>query len=394
MEDIRRFFRCYGLAAICCVAPIIFGLVVMEHLSSQTLGIDVAHIAWRPNIIEPQANPKKEAIPQPAIAAKRVQPVAGEQNQPAAEEQTEASQDPSIQPLVIQLVGRQNLVAVSGFHIVACVAAIMVATYVLLQFFSSWTLIPIFLICASLAVLVGNADWRSEAVREKFVFSVFRLAALKETYVQKDASGVATRPEFAEHGVAQPVSKRFDAESLIKAAGRNTSIGLFAAGFVLFALFAVSKLPDDAPSPKELHDSAKYLRLLLYAASAAFVTSIISSKIYVDMPPRLVEAPSNAPLKAILNSLLSVWSATYSIVLVAGFGPAFAVWLLKRDKFRALKADERRRLLDDAGEKEDDALNILPMSTLTGLISVIAPLLASPAFEALQKILAAASGAK
>jgi len=156
----------------------------------------------------------------------------------------------------------------------------------------------------------------------------------------------------------------------------------------------VSKLPDDPPSPKELHDNAKYLRLLLYAASTAFVTSILSSKIYVDLPPRLVAPPSGAPLKAILDSLLSVWGATYSIVLITGFGPAFAVWLLRREKFRALKADERKRLLDEAGEKEDDSLSILPMSTLTSLLSVIAPLVASPAFEALQKLFAAASGAK
>jgi len=93
---------------------------------------------------------------------------------------------------------------------------------------------------------------------------------------------------------------------LIEAAGRNTLIGLFSAGCVLFALLAVLRLPDEAPSPKELHDNARYLRLLLYTASASFVTSIISSEVYVVLPPRLVEPPSDAALKEILISLMSV----------------------------------------------------------------------------------------
>jgi hypothetical protein len=59
-----------------------------------------------------------------------------------------------------------------------------------------------------------------------------------------------------------------------------------------------------------------------------------------------------------------------------------------------LAEHERKRLLAATGQKEDDSLNIVPTSTLTRILSVVAPLFASPVFEALQKLLAAANGAK
>ena len=437
-ETSKTLLKCYYLSLICLIAPIVFSGLVFKIVTPAALGIDLVQVDWTPTIIKPGPNAK---IARPLSAGSpngQDAPQAGASNQgkatetgsreagseptPSAVSSTgqgapqagapnaanasvtvanskteEPSEDLTIRPLVRQLVGRLNYAAVWSFYLVICSAAIAVALYVLKRFVGLGWWLALIVGCVPLAFLMNLASgWENEAVRAKFLVSVLSAADKSDPYL---GAGPTAEGPTAQAGTGLSMSnagnmQKFKSQGLFDAAHVNTLLGLYALALMLIALAVISKLPENAPSLKDLRRDAESLRLLLYAASALFVISLIANKLYVDLPPQLVKSPTDAAVRAVLNAQLAVWSTSFTIVLITAFGPAFAAWFSRHKKLSAESPAERARLIAQDSDKGDAALEIVPMSTLAGILSVLAPLAASPVFDALQKLLGAVPGAK
>ena len=376
--------RRYYLSAICFVAPIFFGFLTLDFLTQWSLGIDLNQVHWAPTILVAKA---QGGDPKPADTAK---PKSGS----AEAKDEQPAEDLTIRPLVRQIVGRLNFAASWGVLLVTCAAVIAIAARIL------WDRAPLglvgsgpglALICAGCAALAFAIDtksgWQTEPVRRIFLFDIRAAADQTEPYLSAGSLAMsASAPSMPK--------PHFSSAGLETGAHVNTLLGLFAVALMLSALAVLSILPRAPPHLAKLREDSYHLRLLLYSASALFVITLISNKLYVDLAPQLVEPPTDKAVRQVLDAQLLVWSTTFTIILITAFAPAFVAFYTRRETLRHAPPEQKKKLMEPGADAADKALEIVPMSTLASILSVLAPLAASPAFDALQKVLGAVAGGK
>jgi hypothetical protein len=137
--------------------------------------------------------------------------------------------------------------------------------------------------------------------------------------------------------------------------------------------------------------------------SGILVAGVLSSKTLLQWPLKLVSDAQAAALSPIADALTLELGATGTFALFAAYAPAIAAWTLDVNCFRAAQdkiakptpkptqpspADPTQ---SDGADGNGDGLLFAPLSMLSSIFAVMAPLLASPFTDALKALLGAFS---
>jgi hypothetical protein len=158
---------------------------------------------------------------------------------------------------------------------------------------------------------------------------------------------------------------------------------------ILAALYALSiRPPRDELDLGDLKHRLTAIRCALGLGSAILVLAVLSSRTLLGWPLQLLTEPYRKALLPIADALTMQLGATSTIALVAAFAPAIIAWQLDVAAYNERPAKQE----GDAAMAMDANLVFAPMSLITSIVAVLAPLLASPFVNALQSILGAIGG--
>jgi hypothetical protein len=182
----------------------------------------------------------------------------------------------------------------------------------------------------------------------------------------------------------------------------NTSVALIPVTMVLLALLSLSIRPSELHLA-DLRQRLKAIRYALGFASAILVASVLLSKALLEWPLKLILESQALALRPLADALTLELGAAGTIALFAAFAPAVAAWRLDVERYRAAhpRPGEAAKAAPADHEPDhepkpkhkpknaDDGLVFAPWSAMTGVIAVLAPVLASPFVDALRSILGA-----
>jgi hypothetical protein len=128
--------------------------------------------------------------------------------------------------------------------------------------------------------------------------------------------------------------------------------------------------------------------MALVLVSAILVLYVIVSKVLLQWPLSLLIDAQEVALKRIADALIMYWSVAATIALLMIFMPAIIAWWLDVEAYRASQNGGRQTA---GAVGSSDGLDFAPGVTVTAVISVLAPLLASPVADSLKFVVGALS---
>jgi hypothetical protein len=176
------------------------------------------------------------------------------------------------------------------------------------------------------------------------------------------------------------------AERMTDLIGVDIFIGLFTAGIIVIALATASIRRGADVDLADLEDRLLVIRYTLFLASAILVVVTLSTKALVDWPISLLEEAERKALGPGGDAITRLWAASSSIALLAAFTPGIAAWYLDRQAYRNAHPPA------GPGRQPEDGLDIAPLSTVTSILVVLAPVVASPMLDTLKSLLTAVGG--
>lgn len=183
----------------------------------------------------------------------------------------------------------------------------------------------------------------------------------------------------------------------------NTFIALLAVGMLLAGLYSVSVRRTGADLTLEDLKTRRFIaRCLLALGSAILVISVVASKILVEWPPSLLTESQQLALKPIGEASTILLGAMGTIALFAAFAPAVVAYVLDVRSFRSRPAEhhfvgaptgasesgENRATDKTKSWQSYDDLGFAALSSMAGLIEILAPILVAPLVEILKVIFA------
>jgi hypothetical protein len=196
-----------------------------------------------------------------------------------------------------------------------------------------------------------------------------------------------------------PFGLKNSGTSLSWLVGFNTIVALIPVAMVLIALFALSiRPPQSQLTIGDLKQRLIAIRCGLGFGSAILVAAVLASKELLEWPLKLLLDSQAAALKPIADALTQELGATGTIALIAAFAPAIAAWTLDVGCYREANPDAvtQAKSQPSANKPKEmsapDGLVFASLSTVTSIIAMLAPILASPFVDALKSILAAIPG--
>jgi hypothetical protein len=162
----------------------------------------------------------------------------------------------------------------------------------------------------------------------------------------------------------------------------NTGIGVLGVGMLLCALYEVSiRAFKEDLTPNKLAQRREIARWVLGLGSAILVVAVLQSAVLVEWPPSLLVESQQLALKPIGSAMTLLLGAMGTIALLAALAPAIAAFMLDVRAYRATpegRASER---------PEADELGFAPLSSITGVLAALAPLLFSGLAEVIKAVL-------
>jgi hypothetical protein len=173
------------------------------------------------------------------------------------------------------------------------------------------------------------------------------------------------------------------ADNLEKLILMGLTFGYLSVGLILAALYCASIRLGDMSTRHNLEERLFVIRIGLVLGSAILVIVVLSSRAVFDWPLSLLVESDRKALTPIADALVRKWGAIGSISLVGAFLPAISAWYLDRACYRSTlpKTEEAKKR-----EAESEPLEIAPLSTITSIIVVLAPVLASPLFDVVKSV--------
>jgi hypothetical protein len=176
------------------------------------------------------------------------------------------------------------------------------------------------------------------------------------------------------------------AERLVELLAFNIFVGLSSVGVVLMALAVASVRRGPSVDRADLDERLFVIRVTMVLASALLVVAVVQGKALVEWPISLLVEAQRKALDPAGDATPRLWGGSASVALLAAFLPGIAAWYLDRADYRAAHPGP------DA-QTQPDGLDIAPLSTVTAILAVLAPVVASPILDASKSLLSAV-GAK
>jgi hypothetical protein len=376
----------WGFAVACVVAPILLGVLANGYLASWlSSGSELCAITRQLSFsLIGEATPSPLKLPPDEMkrcdaamamrfaAAAPVPPVAAPPPaataQPAAPAAEPAKADakppekplpPQLQLLANHIAGRLNVAYGYAFLVLVSVVAFVFGSYVLVDKYGwgAWAVVTA--IFATVTVTLAYFDLNHGGVR-RFV-----------------ADNILARADG--HALLQYLPASDNLRGLIMF---GLCVGYLSVGLVLASLFVAAVRKGSSATLEDLKARLFVIRVGLILGSAILVVVVLSSRAVFDWPLSLLAEPDRKALAPAADALVRKWGAIGSISLVAAFLPAIAAWYLDRECYRTTPHPP------PAPQETVAELEIAPLSTVTSIIAVLAPIVASPIFDALKSLLA------
>ncbi len=140
-----------------------------------------------------------------------------------------------------------------------------------------------------------------------------------------------------------------------------------------------------APSPKQNEDSLthlttkmRHLKGVLNAGSALLVAGILHMNAWLRWPTELLVDPTEqAALSGTVLSITMFWGATFTLMLIATYGPA-ASYLSTKARLLAEQAQQAGRFKDAQRWLHENNFSITLGEQLPQISAILAPVLAGP----------------
>jgi len=175
-------------------------------------------------------------------------------------------------------------------------------------------------------------------------------------------------------------------ERMLELLAFNMFVGMFTVGMILMALAVGSVRRGPPVARTDLEDRLFVIRVTMVLASAMLVVAVLQIKALVEWPISLLVEAERKAIDSAGDAITRLWAGSSSLALLAAFLPGIAAWYLDRRDYRAAHPAAE-------AQPEADGLDIAPLSTVTALLAVLAPVVASPILDA-AKSLVSAVGAK
>jgi hypothetical protein len=382
----EAFASRWGFAAACVLAPILFGVLANVYFAAWLSGGSelcaitrqlsfslIGDAAPTPLKLSPddlklcdaamamrlaEAVPLVPAIAQPVAApapsaASAADPVKADAKPP------EKPLPPQLQLLANHIAGRLNVAYGYAFLVLVSAVAFAFGSYVLIDRYGWSVWAGVTGAFSAVTVTLAYIDLNHGSVR-RFV-----------------ADNILARADS--HTLLQYLPAVDNLRSLIMF---GLCIGYLSVGLVLASLFVASIRRGSYATLDDLKARLFIIRVGLILGSAILVVVVLSSRAVFDWPLSLLAEPDRKALAPAADALVRKWGAIGSISLIAAFLPAITAWYLDRECYRATPhpPPEPKEIVTE--------LEIAPLSTVTSIIAVLAPIIASPIFDALKSLLA------
>jgi hypothetical protein len=388
-----------GLAIACVLAPLVLGVLgngflanwlnagselcaITRELSFSLIGETspsplklspeeqkICNAANAARLAEAAPMPPPVLQPDPATPPAAVAPAlktAGSNADTAKKETgTDKPLPPRLQLVANHVAGRLNVAYAYAFLILVSVVAFLFGSYVVVEK-AGWVIwLGITVVFLVVTAGLGYSDIRGGGVRH-FV-----------------ADNILMRADA--HALLQFLPAEANLRSLI---WLGLTVGYLSVGLVLAALYLASIRRGTKATLDDLKERLVIIRVGLVLGSAILVVVVLSSRAVYDWPLSLLVETDRKALAPAADALVRKWGAIGSISLIAAFLPAITAWYLDRDAYRNTPqpAKKTAKPSPDAGE-----LEIAPMSTVTSILAILAPVIASPIFDGLKSLVAAVS---
>ena len=364
----ERLARRYGLAFCCVILPILLGLFAVNFAVTRLVPEKTPSLSFQ----YAPAEAKGKAAPRPAAAGAKA----------AATEQADAA-DPAIFLIAQHIAGSFSFAVACAFLYLVCAATLLFSTAVVVWRLRGADIMDRRLALVAAIVLIALAGGISYW---KWVGTPYDLA--RPLVIDRVLNAADSFPALDRLAV----KGRPTGDAVAKLIQVNTLIGLVPVGLLLVALFTLTLRPQDREIRRDpegtLDDLKKRLlamRCALGLGSAILVVVVLGSKASLDWPLRLVSPAQAMALTPIADALTLTLGASGTIALFAAFAPATAAWWLDVGRYREIRAAGAA----PAAAAAADDLVFAPWPAVTGLMAVLAPLLASPLVNGVQSLLGA-----
>jgi hypothetical protein len=327
---------------------------------------------------ESAAAANKEAATAPGSAPKTAAPAGGgaappQKNMPDLQK---VVPDAAMFLPALNYSGRISFAIASGFLFIASLTTLIFAIVVLASRRSCKYIVYAF------------AAWVAVAALITFGFSNPHGRYLVVQDLLNAADGFAHLDKFAITLFGYRVKTGTLADYYVHA---NTLISLIPVGMLLTALMELSVRDDASRKEPSLKARLMTLRCALVLGSTCFVFGVLSNKALVEWPLQLVNASQAKALRPIADSLVLQFGALGTAAIFGAFAPAIVAWMLDVNNKVADPPVKRKigKAAKVALPAKDDGLIFAPMTTITAIVALLAPVLASPVFDTLKSLVSA-----
>lgn len=305
------------------------------------------------------ATPSRAGSAGPAQA----EPPAAEKKSDNATTKAEEKPSPGLQLVANHIAGRLNVAYAYAFLLLVSVVAFCFGSYVVIDAKGIGVWLAAVIFFATVTAFIAYHDINTGGVRAIVADNILARA---------DADALLQYLPVADN-----------LRTLIMG---GLTVGYLSVGLVLCALFFATIRNGKQSTLADLKRRLVTIRIGLVLGSAILVVVVLSSRAVFDWPLSLLVDADRKVLMPAADALVRKWGAIGSISLIGAFLPAITAWYLDRDAYR----NAPDRVKEPPAPKPDDGeLEIAPMSTVTSIVVVLAPVIASPIFDALKSVLAA-----
>jgi hypothetical protein len=363
---LAKWIERYGLACCCVLGPIVFALIVptvILGLLAPKASLEAISIEYRPLELGAKGAPGATA----AKAAPETTAAKGAPN-------TGAAADHATYLKALHLNGKVRYSAASVFLYPLAAAALAFSIVVVRRRLGraavAWGLAGFAALAGAIALLFDKPKGR--------VFAVDRLLNAAEKFEGLRAAGIS--PPATGDLVAALVSF-------------NTFVSLLPVGMILLALAALSVRAEPSKLDRaDLENRLLNLRIALGIGSSILVLGVIANKLLLEWPASLVADEQRAAMQPIFDGLMFQFGTVASVSLITAFAPAIVAWMLDVEQLHA-KAKVRAKPKTESEAPPDGKLVFAPLSLVTSLLALLAPMLTSPFIDGFKGILDKVAGA-
>jgi hypothetical protein len=368
-----EWLRRYVFAIACVVAPIVLGYFTFNYAVHRIIPRTTEGLSF----VYEAAKPISQAIPAPP------QHSAPDTSAAAKTETAIAAPDSKIYLLGVTVAGRFNYAVASGFIYLVSAGAIAFGIGVIV-ITKQWIIGAIGIATLSyLPWAMGGSH------RMPTPYDLGRPLLIDSLLDQADSFEALS-----------PLATQKTGEKVAALVGFNTLVALTAVMAILISLFILSTRPNVCKLNKvDLQSRLAAIRWALLLSSALLVTGVLASKVLLQWPLSLISDAQAAALQPIANALTLELGATGTFVLFAAYSPAVAAWMLDVACWRAREAESAKTsqpsaavpavVAADKGRSSDsdDGLDFAPLSWMSSILGILAPILASPFVDSLKAVL-------